>query len=96
MGPRYTHDVFMGSGFERKYYVFALRAFSDITGTVLVPPVAILTLRDIAHLSTAPFVLLLIFTFIGTAIALFRKIKRYGSAYQQLGTASDSRSSTRG
>lgn len=74
----------MARGIERKYYVFAFRAFADITATVLVPAVAMLILRSVAGLGTTAFFLLLAAALLGTMVVLFRKIKRYGSAYQQL------------
>lgn len=78
----------MGAGIERKYYVFALRAFSDITATIVVPAVLVVVLRYAAHITGTLFYVLLAVAFVGTALILRRKMKLYGDAFEQLNQAS--------
>lgn len=85
----------MGAGLERKYYVFALRAFSDVTATIVLPAAVVLVLKHVAHVNGIAFYALLTIAFIGTAITLWRKMKMYGAAYEQLNQASDRNGSTR-
>lgn len=82
----------MGAGNERKYYVFAIRAFSDITATILVPVAVVLALKYVAHINGTWFYVLLVASFIFSAIALWRKVKVYAAAYDKLLTSDRSSS----
>lgn len=77
----------MGAGNERKYYVFALRVFSDITATIMVPVAVVLTLKYVAHINGTWFYVLLGGSFLATAWALWRKMKDYAAAYDKLITS---------
>lgn len=85
----------MAAGLDGKYYVFALRAFTDITATIVVPAIVVLFLKTFTRMSSAVFALLLVATFVATAVVLYRKIIRYGSAFQKLNDASGSSSGPR-
>ncbi len=67
---------------------FALRAVTDLTGTILVPAfvAAILGKFLDARYGTGHsiFAVLLTFTFVGTAIILVKKVRQYAKEYQQL------------
>ncbi len=80
----------------RKYYLFAVKAFSDILGTILVPAVLALVLKYLLDPSPLVFLLLLGVTFVLTAILLVRKIKNYGRSFQQLNGEDELRSSRGG
>lgn len=73
----------------RKYYVFALRAFADVLGTILVPAVAAFVIKTAFHLPTTIFLAILALTFGLTAIVLWKKISQYGRAFQQLNRTQD-------
>ena len=66
------------------YYVFAMKAFADVLGTIAVPALVAVGVKYFLHLSTPVFIAVLLFAFVITGIALFRKIKAYGRAFQQL------------
>lgn len=67
---------------------FALRAVTDLTGTILVPAfvAAILGKFLDARYGTGHvvFAALLVLTFVGTAIILVKKVRQYAKEYQQL------------
>jgi MFS-type transporter involved in bile tolerance (Atg22 family) len=67
---------------------FALRAVTDLTGTILVPAfVAALLGKSLdARYGTGHivFAALLALTFVGTAIILVKKVRQYAKEYQQL------------
>ncbi len=67
---------------------FALRAVTDLTGTILVPAfvAAILGKFLDARYGTGHivFAVLLALTFVGTAIILVKKVRQYAKEYQQL------------
>lgn len=71
-----------------KYYVLALRAAADITGTIFIPALlaAFAGRRLDAHYDSGKtfFALLLILAFILTIVILIRKVRSYGRAYQKL------------
>lgn len=73
---------------QGKYYVFALRAAANITGTILVPAVAAAFAGR--YLDTrfgtgkTWFAVLLSVAFFFTVVVLIRKIRSYGHAYQKL------------
>ncbi|MFA5946799.1 MAG: hypothetical protein WC813_02130 [Patescibacteria group bacterium] len=73
----------------RKYYVFALRAFADVLGTILVPAVAAVVIKNAFHLPTTIFLALLVAAFILTALVLAKKISQYGRSFQQLNRSQD-------
>ncbi len=87
--------LFMSDKGQAKYYVFALRAATDITGTILVPAVlaafAGQYLDNRYGTGKAFLAILLIVSFLFTIIALIRKVRTYGNAYQKLiGESGDS------
>jgi hypothetical protein len=73
----------------RKYYVFALRAFADVLGTILVPAAAAVVLKYALHLPYSIFLAFLILAFILTAVVLAKKISQYGRSFQQLNGSQD-------
>ena len=73
----------------RKYYVFALRAFADVLGTILVPAAAAVVLKYAFNLPYSIFIALLIFALVLTALVLAKKISEYGRSFQQLDSAKD-------
>lgn len=74
----------MAAGIERKYYVFAVRAFTDITATILVPAVVVLVLRYVVGVEGTGFYVALVVAFVVSAVVLWRKMKTYGEAFTQL------------
>lgn len=67
---------------------FALRAVTDLTGTILVPACAAAFLGTYldARYGTDRiiFATLLALAFVGTAIILVKKVRQYAKEYQQL------------
>lgn len=67
---------------------FALRAVADLTGTIFVPAiVAALAGRAVDArygIGHTMFGILLVLTFIATAVVLVKKIRHYAKEYQQL------------
>lgn len=72
----------------RKYYVFALKAFADVLGTILVPALTALGIRYACKLPDGIFLAILGGVFVLTAVVLAKKIRSYGRSFQQL-TESD-------
>lgn len=73
----------------RKYYVFAMRAFADVLGTILVPAVAAVVIKNVFHLPYSIFLVLIILAFVLTAFVLTKKINQYGRSFQQLNKSED-------
>jgi hypothetical protein len=71
----------------RKYYVFAMKAFADVLGTILVPAVLALIAKTAFHLPYSIFLILLIAALILTAVVVVKKIYQYGRSFQQLTTS---------
>lgn len=68
----------------RKYYVFAFRAFADVLGTILVPAVAAVVMKNVLHLPYSIFLAILILAMVLTAVVLAKKITQYGRSFQKL------------
>lgn len=84
--PWYHHAAFMeifGASVR-----FALRAVTDLTGTILVPAFVAAILGNVldARFGTGRILFgsLLVITFIGTAGILVKKVRQYEKEYQQL------------
>lgn len=80
----------MGTGLERKYYVFALRALSDITATIFLPVAVVLVCKYLLHIEGPLFYVLLGLAFAGTTLVLWRKIKIYGERFEKLSSGNGS------
>lgn len=71
----------------RRYYLFALKAMTDITGTIVVPGVLAMLLRSVYR--QLPYEQLLFFisllvVFCLSMILVVKKIQRYGEEYKKL------------
>lgn len=74
----------MGTGIERKYYLFALRVLYDTTAIILLPVAAVLICRFLFHVRGPLLYLLLVAAFVGTIITFWRKTKTYGEEFEKL------------
>lgn len=74
----------MGAASERKYYLFALRAFSGILGIIALPAVIAVLVKYLLQLDKRTFFVTLVVAFVLSAVVLVRKIKQYGQEFQKL------------
>lgn len=83
----YTSSAFMAENDMRAYYVFAMRAMADITGTILVPAVLAVLLRavykNLAYEQLIFFISLIV-VLILSLVMVVKKIQRYGTEYKKL------------
>jgi MFS-type transporter involved in bile tolerance (Atg22 family) len=67
---------------------FALRAVTDLTGTIMVPAFVAALLGKFLDVRYGTghviFAVLLVITFVGTAVILVKKVRQYAKEYQQL------------
>ncbi len=81
----------------RPYYFFALKAMTDITGTIFVPAVAALLLRQLYdHLVYEAFIFFasLLVVLVLTMWVIVKKVQRYGEEYKKLTSSPGSGGST--
>lgn len=71
----------------RAYYLFAMKAMADITGTVLVPGVLMILLRhaydNLAYEQLIFFISLAV-VFVLSMLMVVKKVHRYGEEYKKL------------
>ena len=71
----------------RRYYLFAFKAATDITGTIIIPGVLAVILRSTYHqlaYAQVIFFLSLLVVFVLSMILVVKKIQRYGEEYKKL------------
>lgn len=71
----------------RKYYLFALKAATDITATIIVPGLLAVLLRatyDQLAFAQLVFYISLLVVFVLSMILVVKKIQRYGEEYKKL------------
>lgn len=74
----------------RPYYFFALKAMTDITGTIFIPALLALVLRRLYdHLAYAEIIFFasLIVILVLTMLMVVKKVQRYGEEYKKLTSA---------
>jgi hypothetical protein len=71
----------------RQYYLFAMKAMADITGTILVPGLLAVLLRyaydGLAYEQVIFFISLLV-VFLLSMVMVVKKVQRYGEEYKKL------------
>lgn len=71
----------------RKYYLFALKAATDITATIIVPGLLTVLLRvtyDQLAYAQLVFYISLLVVFVLSMVLVVKKIQRYGEEYKKL------------
>jgi glucan phosphoethanolaminetransferase (alkaline phosphatase superfamily) len=71
----------------RAYYLFAMKAMADITGTLLVPGLLAVLLRSVYdHLAYEQliFFISLAVVFVLSMLTVVKKVQRYGEEYKKL------------
>jgi hypothetical protein len=71
----------------RQYYLFAMKAMADITGTIFVPGLLAVGLRYIYHdlaYEQLIFFISLGIGFVLSMIMVVKKVQRYGEEYKKL------------
>ncbi|MEK7183795.1 MAG: hypothetical protein AAB776_04140 [Patescibacteria group bacterium] len=77
----------------RTYYLFAMRAMADITGTIVVPVILAVFLRyayDHLAYEQLIFFISLIVVFGLSMVTVVKKVQRYGEEYKKLTDAKSS------
>jgi glucan phosphoethanolaminetransferase (alkaline phosphatase superfamily) len=71
----------------REYYLFAMKAMADITGTILVPGLLAVLLRyayeDLVYEQLIFFISLVV-VFLVSMVVVVKKVQRYGEEYKKL------------